>query len=80
MKTFKNIFLPGILTIVLAFSVSTIMAIDNPPNPPGGGHGTGGDLPGGGAPIGSGLVILMSLGAAYGGKKLYDLKKNKLKE
>jgi len=36
-----------------------------PDNPPVGGY----------APIGSGLVILLSLGAAYGSKKVYDARK-----
>ncbi len=76
MKKLKNIFLPFLLTIFLAFSVSTIFASSNPPNPPGNGHGTGNDEePGGGAPIGSGIMLLLSLGAAYGGKKVYNLKK-----
>ena len=67
MKKLKNIFLPLILTIFLAFSVSTTQASNNPPDPPGGGHGTGNDQePGGTAPIGSGMIILLSLGAAYG--------------
>jgi len=82
MKKLKNIFLPGILTILLAFSVGTIMAVDsNPPDPPGGGHGTGTDLPpGGGAPIGGGTFILIALGAAYGGKKVYDMNKEELED
>lgn len=45
-----------------------------PPPPPAGGHGVGGNQPagpGGGAPIGGGLAILLSLGAAYGGGKIY---------
>jgi hypothetical protein len=42
-----------------------------PPPPPGGGHGGTGNQEGGGAPIGSGIGILLVLGAAYGGKKLY---------
>lgn len=46
-----------------------------PPPPPGGGHGGSGNQPagpgGGGAPIGSGLAILLSLGAAYGGSKIF---------
>lgn len=32
---------------------------------------------GGGAPIGGGLFILLGLGAAYAGKKIYDFKKRK---
>lgn len=75
MKKIKNIFLPVIFTIILITSVSPILASD-PPEPPGQGHGTGGDLPpGGGAPIGSGTIILLALGAAYGGKKVYDNRK-----
>lgn len=46
-----------------------------PPPPPSGGHGQTGNQPGGGAPLGSGLAILLSLGAAYGGKKIYDMRK-----
>lgn len=37
-----------------------------------GAGGDGGAL-GGGAPIGGGTLILMALGAAYGGKKVYKL-------
>jgi len=33
---------------------------------------------GGGAPIGGGLFILLGLGAAYGGKKVYELNKKEL--
>jgi len=56
----------------------------DPPNPgstppQGEGNYVGGP-PGGGAPIGSGLLILMALGAAYGGKKVYDFNKKKLAE
>ena len=38
----------------------------NPNNPPVGG---------GSAPVGSGLVILLALGAGYGGKKVYNARK-----
>ena len=54
----------------------TAMA-QGPPPPPGGGHGQGGNQPpGGGAPIGSGIAILLSLGGAWGGKKVYQAFKN----
>ncbi len=44
------------------------------PDPPGG-HGSGDDeAPGGGAAIGGGLFVLLGLGAAYGGRKLYQLR------
>ena len=35
--------------------------------------GDDGGALGGGAPIGGGTLILMALGAAYGGKKVYKL-------
>lgn len=72
MKKLK-IFLTGIIILFLS---TAIMAQTDPPPPPGGGHGGDEDSPpGGGAPIGSGLAILLGLGAAYGGKKVFDLKK-----
>jgi len=50
-----------------------------PPPPPSGGHGQSGNSSpsGGGAPIGSGVGILLALGAAYGGKKIHTVFKNK---
>ena len=44
------------------------------PLPPGGGHGLNNDQPpGGGAPIASGLAILIGLGCTYACKNVYDL-------
>jgi hypothetical protein len=43
-------------------------------------HGAVEDQAGGGAPIGGGLFILLGLGVAYGGKKLYDKRKTTLDE
>jgi hypothetical protein len=51
---------------------SSISAQDEPPLPPD--HGRNGDHPVG-APIDGGLGILLALGAAYGGMKLYLLRK-----
>ena len=48
---------------------------DAPPDP-GGDPNTGGGTPVGGSPIGSGIVILMTLGAAYGAKKIYHFKQD----
>lgn len=47
----------------------------SPPPPPTGGNGNGG-----GAPIGSGLVILLTMGAAYGGVKSYRFLKTGKRE
>ena len=44
-----------------------------PPPPPGTGHGQTGNQNGGSAPVGGGMFILLALGSAYGGKKLYHL-------
>jgi len=48
--------------------------------PPPSDHGSTTNQSGGGAPIGGGLFILLGLGAAYGGKKLYVLKKQSQEE
>ena len=70
-----------ILTITIFLLVSAIAMGDSPPPPPpGGGQGGTGNVPGGGAPIGSGLIILMALGAGYGAKKVYSFRKRKLAE
>nr|NQU90078.1 hypothetical protein [Bacteroidota bacterium] len=50
---------------------------DTQPPPPPPGHGSMGNVPGDGAPIGSGITFLLLLGAAYGGKKVYDFSKGK---
>lgn len=59
-----------ILTLFMGWSL--VAMAQGPPPPPSGGHGseTNGD-PGGPAPIGGGIAILLSLGAAYGGRKVY---------
>jgi hypothetical protein len=64
-----------ILTITFVVGSSVLLA-QVPPPPPGGGHGGNDNQPGGGAPIGSGIGILLALGAAYGGKKVYRAFKN----
>ena len=47
----------------------------DPPGMPGGNHGSNGDAPpGGGAPIGGGIAMLIAMSAAYGGKKVYRFK------
>jgi hypothetical protein len=69
-KIISRIFVGAMLIGAISFC-NNIYA-DQPPDP--GGDPTG-DPVGGGSPIGSGLVILLSMGAAYGGKKLFDSKK-----
>lgn len=60
-----------ILTLFMGWSL--VAMAQAPPPPPPGGHGGTGNVPAGGtSPIGGGLVILLSLGAAYGGRKAYQ--------
>lgn len=59
-----------LLSIVLTLFAATGFSQGPPPPPSGAGHGASGNQTGGSAPIGSGLFILMGLGAAYGGKKM----------
>ncbi len=74
----KKLKLIIILVLLLIFPFTSI-ADTQPPNP--GGNPQGSDPPlGGGAPVGSGLFILLGLGAAYGSRKLYQLNKEKLEE
>ena len=74
----KNIF-KNIYKILLVALISLLLAVpavaqDPPPPPPG--HGETGNVPGGGAPVGSGLLILSLLGAAYGIRKWQQHTKN----
>jgi len=66
------------LVFAFLFAGPFIMNIfaDTPPDPGGGGPGSG-DLPvGGGAPIGGGLIIMLVMSAVYSAKKLYQAKKS----
>jgi hypothetical protein len=71
-KSILNLIITGLLVIVPVI-FSNASAPPPPPPPPGPG---GGDQPiGGTAPIGSGLIMLISMGAAYGAKKVYNARK-----
>lgn len=69
----KSFLITLVTFTLLAFSTSSLFAQDPPPPPPD--HNSSGNVPGGGAPIGSGLLVLIALGAAYGGQKVYDISK-----
>jgi hypothetical protein len=66
-----------ILTVtVFLLMFNSVTNAQAPPPPEGSGGVSGnGNVPGGGAPIGSGLIILMVLGAGYGAKKVYSFRK-----
>ena len=71
MKTIKLI-IAGIFLITLSFG---LQAQTDPPEPPGQHGETEDQEPGGNAPISGGVFILLGLGAAYGVKKVYALRK-----
>lgn len=82
MNTMKRFLIASALLLV-----TVALSAQSPPPPnSGGGSGSqtptqGGNTPvgGNGAPIGEGLLILLGLSAAYGGKKAYNLRKENLK-
>jgi UDP-N-acetylmuramyl pentapeptide phosphotransferase/UDP-N-acetylglucosamine-1-phosphate transferase len=84
MKLMKKIIIQVFLITILTTGIitgSNISAQNGSPPPPPGEHGSEQNLPpGGGTPIGGGLGILLALGAAYGGKKVWDFGKRKLTE
>jgi len=68
--------LKAFLTLALLFSIHTVgVSQPPPPPPPSIGHGSSGNHPGGGAPVGDGMFFLIGLAGIYGGKKMYDLRK-----
>ena len=70
MKTIK------ITTIALLFFVLPLISLGENVPPPPDNHGESGDQERGGtAPIGGGIAMLLTMGAAYGGKKYYDYRK-----
>ena len=71
----KAIFRGLVLGMVLIILPCVIQA-DPPPGPGGNPTGGGGGTPVG-APIDGGLGILLAMGAAYGGKKLYQARTEK---
>ena len=67
------------LFLILIFQLFAVTAIGEMtgPSDPGGGPETGDPPLGGGAPIGGGAAIMVVMAAAYGGKKVYDLRKDR---
>ncbi len=56
--------------VFIFFTIPPLYSQTTAPDPPS--PGSTGDSSGGGAPIGSGLFIMLGLGAAYVGKKIYQ--------
>jgi hypothetical protein len=82
LKTIKNTDMKKAMKLLLVsglFLALPLMFKGQPPSPP---HPNGGDNPGSGnstvggaAPIDGGLTFLLLLGAAYGSRKIYRIKK-----
>lgn len=58
---------------------SSVFCQGGPPPPPGDPSSGGGPV-GGSAPVGGGIEILLALGAAWGSRKIYLLKKETLEQ
>jgi len=69
------------ILVVTAFLLAGPIFLSAQPMPSdgdaGGGVTNGGPI-GGAAPIGGGLIIMLTLGAAYGAKKVYNIRKKSL--
>ena len=72
-KSFRLLAITSLFSLLSFYSLA-----DVPPPPPNGGGPGDGDKPvGGGSPIGGGLIIMATLGAAYGAKKIHSLRLEK---
>ncbi len=71
----KTKYIKTLLVAGMCIAGSQLLA-QGPPNPPGNPNSGGGPV-GGSAPITGGIGILLALGAAYGGKKVYQAWKNR---
>jgi hypothetical protein len=70
----KKTLIVSLLITMIIYAGSLISQVPPHPNE-GGGPGSGDTPVGGGASIGGGLLILLSLGAGYGSKKVYDFRR-----
>ena len=61
-----------IITGILCFFISWATLAQDPPEPPDSHGGNQDQGPGGSAPIASGTILLIGMGAIYGAKKLID--------
>ncbi|KAF0202563.1 MAG: hypothetical protein FD170_1737 [Bacteroidetes bacterium] len=67
------------LTLFFLFFSGLTLLAQAPPTPPSN-AGDGGGPVGGNAPVGSGVAIMLVLGAAYGGKKFHTFTKHQHKD
>lgn len=74
MKRIKNNIIGIFLVLTLFFITSVSLAQTQAPPPPAHG-GSDTTVNGGSAPIGEGFVLLVLLGAAYGSRKAYNMRR-----
>jgi hypothetical protein len=74
----KKVFKILVVSAFLLAGPIFLSAQPQPSDPNFGGGTTGGGPIGGAAPIGGGLIIMLTLGAAYGAKKVYNIRKKSL--
>ena len=64
-----------LLVIMMMVLTTSVLFAQGPPDPNGGSDpGTGNTPVGGRAAVSGGLIVLLTLGAGYGIKKVYDMK------
>ncbi|MEJ2594500.1 MAG: hypothetical protein P8100_05095 [bacterium] len=74
LKVKKLLYISLTILLSMGFFATGLFAQDTGPSEPPGDPSEGGGGPiGGSAPIASGLTILLTLGAAYGGARTYHL-------
>ena len=60
----------------LLIGMPTMAISQTPPPPDGSNDDSNSIIPGGGAPVGTGLFVLLGLGLAYGSRKMYTDKQS----
>lgn len=76
--TFAGFFRIFLISTLLTFAGYSASSQSGDPPPPPGEHGeTGNQVPGGGAPVGGGIILLSLFAAGYGGFKYRQSKKTR---
>lgn len=78
MKNISKLLLTLIFLIILIQPI--VLFPQNPPDPPNEHGNNANSNPGGGAPVGSGLLILLTMALAYGSTKFYNHTKEEIEE
>lgn len=74
----KQLLTVFLLSLIVLFSISSVVTAQSPPHPPQTGHGIkGNQSPGGTARVGDGLSILLAFALAYGYRKIKSRKTTK---